>query len=488
MACGTGKTLTSLRIAEDLVAPGGTVLLLVPSISLLSQTLKEWTAEAEVPLRPFAVCSDPRAGRRTETEDASPHDLIFPATTDPAKLYARYTSGDASDRITVVFSTYQSLPAVAEAQRAGLPEFDLIVCDEAHRTTGLTLAGEDESNFVRVHDQGFIRGAKRLYLTATPRIYDDGSKSKADQGSAVLTSMDDEKVYGPEFYRLDFGEAVDKGLLTDYKVLVLAVDESAVSASFQKQFAEDSELQLDDAAKIVGCWNGLAKRGDAESGFGTDAQPMKRAVAFARSIKDSKAFAALFTRIVNQQVRAATERANESSDESDANEEPAKQPVLRCEATHVDGTFNVLRRNERLDWLKESTESDTCRVLSNARCLSEGVDVPALDAVIFLNPRNSVVDVVQSVGRVMRRAPGKEYGYVILPIGIPADKTPEQALADNKKYQVVWQVLQALRAHDERFNAMVNQIDLNKSRSPKVQIIGVSGFDDRPSGDRGPGH
>ena len=473
MACGTGKTLTSLRIAENVATPGGSVLFLVPSISLLSQTLKEWTAEAEVPLRPFAVCSDAKVGKRTNSEDVSPYDLTLPATTDAIKLYTRITTGDRAEKITVIFSTYQSLPVVAAAQEKGLPEFDLIICDEAHRTTGVTLADEDESNFVRVHDQSYVKGAKRLYMTATPRIYDDSSKSQANEGSAVLASMDNKTLYGPEFHRLGFGEAVGKKLLTDYKVLVLAVDEQAVSGTFQAQLAdENSELGIDDAAKIVGCWNGLAKRGKVESGFEGDTRPMGRAVAFARSIKDSEKFARLFTDIVTQYMAS-----HDTDDDDNTTVDPER--LLRCEARHVDGTFNVLRRNEMLDWLKAPLEPDTCRILSNARCLSEGVDVPALDAVLFLNPRKSVIDVVQSVGRIMRKAPGKQYGYVILPIGIPADRSPEQALADNQKYKVVWQVLQALRSHDERFNAMVNQIELNKTRTDKLQIIGVGGFDDR---------
>ena len=467
MACGTGKTFTSLRIAEDLVAPGGSVLFLVPSISLLSQTLREWTAEAAIPLRPFAVCSDTKVGKRTQSEDISPYDLAYPASTDPGKLYARMSTGSAEDKITVVFSTYQSLPVVAGAQKQGLADFDLIICDEAHRTTGVTLSGDDDSNFVRVHDQAFIRSNKRLYMTATPRIYDDASKTQAADGSAVLASMDDENLYGPELHRLGFGEAVNRGLLTDYKVLVLAVDEEAVSTTFQSQLADkNNELGIDDAAKIVGCWNGLAKKGRTESGFGDDRQPMTRAVAFSRSIKDSERFTRLFTDIIDQYV---------NSQPITDDDEPDR--VLRCQAHHVDGTFNVLRRNEQLDWLKAPLPPDTCRVLSNARCLSEGVDVPALDAVMFLNPRNSVVDVVQSVGRVMRKSPGKQYGYVILPIGIPADLTPEQALASNEKYKVVWQVLQALRAHDERFNAMVNQIELNKARPDQLQVIGVNGFE-----------
>lgn len=458
MACGTGKTFTALRIAEDLVPAGGAVLFLVPSISLISQSLKEWSSEAATPLRLFAVCSDPRVGKRTASEDIGPYDLAFPASTDPTKLVDRVAASRDGQARTVVFSTYQSIGAIAAAQQAGLSEFDLIICDEAHRTTGVTIADEDESDFVRVHDPVFLRSKRRLYMTATPRIYDDTSKSKAAAAAALLTSMDDESVYGPELHRLGFGEAVGAGLLSDYKVLVLAVDEEQVSKVFQSQLASaDHELNLDDAAKIVGCWNGLSKRGVDEDTFTADDNPMRRAVAFSRSIKDSKRITEQFTEIVDQYAQL--------SGDTD---------LLQCQVEHVDGTYNALRRNEKLDWLKEDTGDDgLCRVLSNARCLSEGVDVPALDAVMFLNPRNSVVDVVQSVGRVMRKAEGKRYGYVILPIGIPSDLTPEEALKDNQKYKVVWQVLQALRAHDDRFNALVNKIELNKKANDQLQVIGV---------------
>lgn len=474
MACGTGKTFTSLRIAEELAGPGGRVLFLVPSISLLSQSLTEWSIEAELPLRTFAVCSDVKVGKRTgpdAAEDIPVVDLALPATTDAARLHARLSNqAVGADKLTVVFSTYQSIDVVAQAQRLGSPDFDLVICDEAHRTTGATLAGEDESAFVRVHDNGYLRAARRLYMTATPRIYDDTSKAKAGQANVILASMDDESVFGPEFHRLGFGEAVSKGLLTDYKVLVLAVDEEQVSRAFQMQLADDnSELRLDDVAKIVGCWNGLAKRKHSGTDFGADDTPMTRAVAFAGTIANSQKFARLFGAVVEDYTGA--------HDSSDGEEDDA--PPLRCEVEHVDGTFNVLARNAKLDWLKAPAAPGTCRVLSNARCLSEGVDVPALDAVMFLNPRKSVVDVVQSVGRVMRKAPGKQYGYIILPVGIPTGLTPEEALTDNKKYQVVWEVLQALRAHDERFNAMINKIDVNRSRDDRIQIIGVGA----PGGD-----
>lgn len=472
MACGTGKTFTSLRLAERLVGPGGSVLFLVPSISLLSQTLREWATEAEVPLASLAVCSDRKATARSKAtnEDISAVDLALPSTTNVAVLESRWTQAvGETDSMTVVFATYQSIDVVAQAQQQGdLPAFDLIVCDEAHRTTGTTLAGENESAFVRIHDAAYIRGDKRLYMTATPRIYDDASKAKAGEASAVLASMDNEDLFGEELHRLGFGDAVAQDLLADYKVLVLAVDETAVSRTFQLQLADEgNELRLDDAAKIVGCWNGLAKRGSAEHSFDGDPAPMRRAVAFAGTIKDSKHIESLFAETVRQYAAA-----HDLDDD-------AGEPVLTCEIQHVDGTFNALERNTRLDWLRADVPDGVCRILTNARCLSEGVDVPALDAVMFLSPRKSVVDIVQSVGRVMRKAPGKQYGYIILPVGIPAGMTPEQALRDNKRYAAVWEVLQALRAHDERFNAMVNRIELVKRRDDKINVIGVPGPDGR---------
>jgi predicted helicase len=472
MACGTGKTFTSLRIAEHLAGVGGRVLFLVPSISLLQQTLREWTNYSEIPLRSFAVCSDTKIGKKQE--DISVHDLQYPATTSPMRL-AQHATAHSEGKLTVIFATYQSIQVVAEAQANGLPEFDVIICDEAHRTTGVTLAENDESNFVRVHDADFVKGKKRLYMTATPRLFSDDSKSKADEIGAVIASMDDESVFGPEFYRLGFGEAVERDLLSDYKVLVLAVDESYIARAFQEQLADENhELKLDDAAKIIGCWNGLSKRRVLQTGPDgqledpenvEDPIPMSRAVAFAKSIKDSKRLVEMFGEIVNHYTAA--------TDDPD---------LLLCETQHVDGTFNVLQRNERLDWLKAESPENTCRILSNARCLSEGVDVPALDAVLFLNPRNSTVDVVQSVGRVMRKHKDKKYGYVILPIGIPAGMTPEEALADHQRYKVVWQVLQALRAHDDRFNAMVNKIDLNKNATNRIQVIGVGDPNDGGDG------
>ncbi|MGD1701085.1 DEAD/DEAH box helicase family protein [Dapis sp. BLCC M229] len=347
MACGTGKTFTSLKIAEQFPRENNLILFLVPSISLLSQTFREWTAESEIDFHSIAVCSDTKVGKNKrksqsdDTADITVNDLAFPPTTNAQDIIESYhsfnppqppfergeeerekvalkrgeeerekvpfkrgekkkvplTKGDLGGYLTVIFSTYQSIQAISEAQKIGLPELDLIICDEAHRTTGVTIAGTDESYFVKVHNQDFIKAKKRLYMTATPKIFSDDTKVQARENDAFLCSMDDLDIYGQEFHRLGFGEAVSTGLLTDYKVMVLAVDEKFVSATFQQQLADaNNELNLDDAVKIVGCWNGLSKRllKDATGEEIEDNYPMKRAVAFSRSIKDSQKMGNLF--------------------------------------------------------------------------------------------------------------------------------------------------------------------------------------------------
>ena len=467
MACGTGKTFTGLKIAEHLVGVGKSVLFLVPSLSLMSQTIREWTIDSKTPLSSFAVCSDAQVGKRRRSNDdvaeLEAHDLDYPATTNAAKLAQKAALAPA-DRMTVVFATYQSLPVVASAQSShGLPEFDLIICDEAHRTTGASFPGEEDSNFIKVHDQSFIAGKKRLYMTATPRVFGDAVKSKADDASVTLCSMDNEDLFGPTLFTRGFGWAVENNLLTDYKVVVLAVDEGMVSSSIQSRLADGgNELKLDDATKIIGCYKALTKNGLAED-VGADPDPMRRALAFCKDINSSKLVRDEFAAVIADYL------ASEEAQDTEAGRQP-----LGCELQHVDGTFNAKERNRCLDWLKSDAGEDTCRILTNARCLSEGVDVPALDAILFMHPRKSQIDVVQSVGRVMRRAPGKRMGYVILPIGVPAGMTPEEALSDNERYRVVWQILNALRSHDERLDATINKMDLGVDVSDQIEVIAVS--------------
>lgn len=467
MACGTGKTFTALKVAERFAEMEGhaRILFLVPSLALMSQSLKEWSDETEHPMHAYAVCSDVKVGRQKNSDmtDVAIHDLQIPATTDGRTLVEAMGKKELDEGMTVVFSTYQSIDAVAEAQRAGLPDFDLIICDEAHRTTGATLVGTEESHFVKVHRNDVIAGGKRLYMTATPRLFNDDTKNAAMEKDAILCSMDDETMYGPVFYRIGFGEAVTKKLLADYKVLVLGVEETQVVSSFQDQLADSNmELNIDDVAKLIGCWNGLAKRrsGVHEASFGNDLAPMQRALAFNRDIKSSKLVESEFEDLVRVHLT--------NLDNDDLTDD------LKVQVKHIDGGFNAVARAERLDWLKEEVNHDggqpTCRILTNARCLTEGVDVPSLDAVLFLNPRNSMVDVIQAVGRVMRIAKGKQFGYIVLPIAIPDGMSTSEALKDNTRYKVVWQVLQALRAHDERMDASINHIELNHNAPESIVI------------------
>lgn len=467
MACGTGKTFTGLKIAEAMVGKGKSVLFLVPSLSLMSQTIREWTIDSEMPLASFAVCSDAQVGKRQKNKDdvaeVEAHDLDYPATTNAAKLAAKVANAPA-DRMTAVFATYQSLPVVAAAQSDhGMAEFDLIICDEAHRTTGASFPGQEDSNFIKVHDQSFIHGKKRVYMTATPRVFGDSVKGKAADASVELCSMDDEVMFGPTLFTRGFGWAVENELLTDYKVIVLAVDEAMVSSSMQRRLADGtSELKLDDATKIIGCYKALTKNGLSED-VAADPEPMQRALAFCKDIASSKLIKDEFAAVIRDYL------ASEEGQETEAG-----RKTLGCELRHVDGTFNAKERTRALDWLKQDTDGEVCRILTNARCLSEGVDVPALDAILFMHPRKSQIDVVQSVGRVMRRAEGKRMGYIILPIGVPAGMTPEEALKDNERYRVVWDILNALRSHDERFDSTINKMGLGVDVSDHIEVVAVT--------------
>ena len=457
MACGTGKTYTSLKIAEKQLNGKGDILFLVPSIALASQTLSEWTAQCEYTFNACVVCSDNKASKGDNSTD-----LGIPSTTNVDRLIEWYVDSEKLNRdMNFIFSTYQSIDVVSEFSKKMDINFDLIICDEAHRTTGVTLSDEDESSFVKVHDNDFIKGKKRLYMTATPKIYGDGAKGRANEVNAELCSMDDESIYGSEFHKLSFSEAVKQGLLADYKVLVLAVDEEYVKIELQDLLKDENhELKLDDSVKIMGCWNGLSKIStwDEKENFLSDPTPMKRAVAFCNRIIDSKKLVEMFN-LIQEHVRSEYR--------------PDKEKLVKVDIKHVDGSFNALEKKERINWLKDDIKDGECRILTNARCLSEGVDVPALDAVMFLNPRSSMIDIIQSVGRVMRKAEGKKYGYVILPIGVSASEDPDEALNNNEKYKLVWEVLQALRAHDDRFNNTINKIDLNKKKPDQIEVIGI---------------
>ena len=471
MACGTGKTFTSLKIAEHETEGKGLILFLVPSIALLGQTLREWSAQSDKPINSVCICSDSTASQtKAQREDKSGdtiEDLMLPASTNVETILHQFNQIKDYDcgGMTVVFSTYQSIERIAEAQEVLLsndyPQFDLIICDEAHRTTGVTLRDDtDESSFVKVHKNDFIKAKKRLYMTATPKLYGDDAKLKADEMEAVLCSMDDESLYGGEVYSIGFGKAVQKGLLCDYKVLILTVSEDDVPKAVQEMVADKAtEINSTDAAKLIGCINALSKQvlGDEDMIKNSDPEPMRRAVAFCQTIKASQ--------MITKAFQATQDKYLEDLPQE------RRQEIVNIIPEHIDGTMGAEKREKKLLWLKGgNADANECRVLTNVRCLSEGVDVPTLDAVMFLSPRNSQVEVVQSVGRVMRTAEGKKYGYIIIPVVVPSNVEANVALDKNESFKVVWEVLNALRSHDDRFNATINKIDLNRKKPDNILV------------------
>ena len=485
MACGTGKTYTSLEIIEQETGGKGLILFMVPSIALLGQSLNAWMTDTKYRMKAVCICSDSKASKRNDfdNDETSIIDNPLPATTNINSIKRQLLGYKDTDGLVVVFSTYQSIDVLAEAQRALLEAdpsygiFDYIVCDEAHRTTGFKQKGRDESHFTKIHNNDLIRGKKRLYMTATPRYYNDNAKATAKDKDLVLWSMNNPDYYGEEFFRIGFGRAVREGLLTDYKVLVLTISEDDIPDSILEDVKDkqQKEIKMDDASKLIGCINGLSKRIKGDKGVTKEADPvlMRRAVAFCSTINpsergsgiSSKGFAAVMPTMVRKYKESLSEEAREE--------------VVDIEVQHIDGAMNAATREEKIAWLKEETGNpNECRILSNVRCLSEGVDVPALDAVLFVAARNSEVDVVQSVGRVMRTfhkgaTDEKKYGYIIVPVVVPADVEPEKAMEDNERFSVVWKILNALRAHDDEFNATVNKIHLNKVKPPKVVVAGI---------------
>lgn len=488
MACGTGKTYTSLQIAETMLEGKGLVLFLVPSISLLGQALNAWYGDAKETIKAVCICSDNKAQKKIskDSDDVtdSAVDLALPSSTNAKSISRQLISYKKHNGLVVVFSTYQSIDAVSEAQKEVLKasngtygEFDLIVCDEAHRTTGIKLSEADESNFTKVHSNDNVRGKKRLYMTATPRLYGESAKVKASEKNCILCSMDDEAIYGKEFFRVNFSYAVNHGLLTDYKVLVLTVSEDDIPDNIKADVRNNNvkELNYDETTKLIGVINGLSKevRGDEGKTWAVDPQIMHRAVAFCSSIGSEDKVG------TSKNIAYTLPRLCEKYRENLSEEEQKR--IVHIKTKHIDGSQNALERNQSLAWLKDDSEDEQeCKVLTNVRCLSEGIDVPALDAVLFLSSRNSQVDIVQSVGRIMRnfrkgQSGEKKYGYIIIPIVVPMDVSPEEALSQNKYFDVVWSILNALRSHDDNFNAEVNKIALNKNKESKV-TIGGAGF------------
>ncbi len=458
MACGTGKTYTSLKIMEALDPK--IMLFLAPSIALLSQTFREYAQEKSEPFYASIVCSDDKVGqsKNEDNDDIKFSELPIKPSTRLEDILSVYEKVQKENKRFIIFSTYQSALRIKEAQEAGLGGIDLIICDEAHRTVGAMYSSnerDDKNAFTLCHSDKNIKAKKRLYMTATPKVYSESSKAKAKEKDNVIYSMDDAEIFGEEIYTLNFSKAIALDLLTDYKVIILAVRKenlSGVTNSVNKKISQlkaegtklDKKLINNEfVCKIVGTHKGLAKQDlivlddenkeDHNLQNQYDTAPSQRAINFCKSIQTSK------------NIKDSFETIMECYDE-ELKKKSFKN--LKISIDHIDGTMNCKERLEKLEELNEF-QPNTCKVLSNARCLSEGVDVPALDSIVFFDGKSAMVDIIQAVGRVMRKAKHKKRGYIILPIALEESeiKNLDEAV-NNTNFKNIWKVIKALRSHD----------------------------------------
>ncbi|MFP6003590.1 type ISP restriction/modification enzyme [Helicobacter pylori] len=458
MACGTGKTYTSLKIMEALDPK--ITLFLVPSIALLSQTFREYAQEKSDPFYASIVCSDDKVGqsKNEDNDDINFSELPIKPSTRLEDILSVYEKAQKENKRFIIFSTYQSALRIKEAQEAGLGGIDLIICDEAHRTVGAMYSSnerDDKNAFTLCHSDKNIKAKQRLYMTATPKVYSESSKAKAKEKDNVIYSMDDEEIFGEEIYTLNFSKAIALDLLTDYKVIILAVRKenlSGVTNSVNKKISQlkakgtklDKKLINNEfVCKIVGTHKGLAKQDlivlDKENKEDHNLQNQydtfvsQRAINFCKSINTSK------------NIKDSFETIMECYDE-ELKKKSFKN--LQIKIDHIDGTMNCKERLEKLENLNQF-QPNTCKVLSNARCLSEGVDVPALDSIIFFDGKSAMVDIIQAVGRVMRKAKHKKRGYIILPIALEESEIQNlDEAVNNTNFKNIWKVIKALRSHD----------------------------------------
>ncbi|GHR07828.1 hypothetical protein VN0434_10300 [Helicobacter pylori] len=462
MACGTGKTYTSLKIMEALEPK--ITLFLAPSIALLSQTFREYAQEKSEPFYASIVCSDDKVGKGKknknddDTDDINFSELPNKPSTRPEDILSVCEKAKKENKRFIIFSTYQSALRIQEAQKKGLGEIDLVICDEAHRTVGAmysTNERDDKNAFTLCHSDEHIQAKKRLYMTATPKVYSESSKAKAKESDNAIYSMDDESVFGEEIYTLNFERAIALDLLTDYKVIILAVRKenlSGVTNSVNKKISQlkakgtklDKKLINNEfVCKIIGTHKGLAKQDlialddenkeDYDLQNQQDTKPSQRAISFCKSISTSK------------RIKDSLETIMECYDE-ELKKKSFKNLTINID--HIDGTMNCKVRLEKLEELNEY-QHNTCKVLSNARCLSEGVDVPALDSIVFFDGKSAMVDIIQAVGRVMRKAKHKKRGYIILPIALEESEIQNlDEAVNNTNFKNIWKVIKALRSHD----------------------------------------
>jgi superfamily II DNA or RNA helicase len=438
MACGTGKTLTALWIAERLQS--SLTLVLVPSLSLVQQNLAEWGRHSAQDFDTLVVCSDESVLQsQTDAAIQSTADLGVQVTTDPAEI-RRFLSKRRT-RPAVVFATYQSSVRIAAAQSGNRKKFDLAICDEAHR-----LAGHAEGLFATVLDDQKIQARKRLFMTATPRYIKDHVKRRAAELEFELVSMDDDHVFGPEFHVLNFHEAIsaDPPLLTDYQVVVIGVTDREAKAWAEEALLVRTAEGLSTEARTLAAQIGLAKAMKKYN--------LRRIITFHSSVAKAARFV---DPTLTDSLPGVIPHLTRSA-----------RPTGILWTKHISGHTPAGQRATLLKGLGNLPDG-TRGILSNCACLGEGVDVPVLDGVAFIDPKRSMVDIIQAVGRVIRKAAGKQLGTIVIPVFIDESEDADHVLSQSA-FEPVWQVLKALRAHDRRLADELDQLRLSLGKRSKA--------------------
>ena len=476
LPCGTGKTRISLRIIEQLTPQGGLSVVLCPSIALVAQIRSEYLQNAEVEIRALAVCSDKTAGYDPQKEDSrntaedptldnsnvSASDVKGKVTTHPDEIAQWIRQGIGTNQVSIIFGTYQSGRAIANSLENCGESLDVLVADEAHRTAGLRrkrrtnsakLTEEEQRirDFTLCHDNNAFPATYRIYQTATPRIFDT-SKVKTDKESAwIVRTMDDEKIFGVELYRKSYVEAVKNGWLSDYRIIALGTnDPTTYKAAYELATSTQSKgrRRLTSADYLRGLAFTLAMGGATQNQKKDDVH-IQSCIAFMNTVDKSKNMAEdLQTDVVRNWLQ------------NWMNENQSGKQALKFSLEHLDATSNVVARKNAIRRLGEAHPDKPYGII-NVGIFGEGTDSPSLNAVAFLESRRSPVDVVQAVGRAMRTAPGKQFGYIICPILIPPNVVPEDWIsssAPEEGWQELGQILRALRAHDSRIEDELTEL------------------------------
>ncbi len=424
MACGTGKTLVGLWVAEALKSQN--TLVLVPSISLVSQLYQEWIANAATNFIPIFVCSDPTVGNKDQMV-TSLYELGFPTTTDPKALLNYLSSTVGTPK--VIFSTYHSSPVIKELCTLDKRlTFDIIIADEAHRC-----AGAANSDFATLFETDAIRTRRKLFMTATPKIFSNHVKTKAQEFEYDILSMDNEEKFGPVFHKLPFSTAIAQDLLSDYEVLISIMDDKTY-----REYAEKGRFV-------------------AVNRHESDARTIATQLLMSKAIKNYD-----LRRIITFHNR-------KSAADEFISSFPIALNLVSEEQKPTIGFYGMILgdmlQSKRKSILKlfENVETGSSAVLANVRCLSEGIDVPTLDGVAFIDPKGSEIEIVQAIGRAIRKAPNKKRGLIILPVFIDANDNPDINL-EASCFKPIWKVLNALRAHDDILAEELDHLRLELGR------------------------